>query len=458
MAIIPLKGSVKMSDKEKLLLFENYMRERNYAEQAIKFNLNVVKRLITSVLFVFQQSLEEIDTFSFEEFTDMIQLINEEFGGREGIPAMLDAMLSLTECLKENKLIKGGKIAYYKRMFSKKDYYLEKYDMLTGIRDDSKNYIKRLSEESVPKYFSKTVENFNMFDIRTIHIIDKFLDDIPFEENEKDEKFYIIKSFLIEMDLIEKRGGLLDTTKKGRSLSRLQIDQRYAVILYMMLYESKWKYIFEKIYRRISAEDIDTIRPTAASIFHENNAVVINRNNEVSEKNIEFLEIASDEFRLRKVLQSQNNKLLFEIAYIDMGLIIKNTLEDGSEIFEASEYGKSIFKEINRMEYSSMKLGIEAIALLYGDKKYNMAEDRIINFTIRYGTNPQTLCFLGQIMIIRKRYEEAYEVLKFAYSSSSSRSKSARVILYYLVICCKKLNLGKDTESYEKKLRNLEKV
>ena len=118
-----------MTDKEKLMAFEKYMRDAGYDKDTIEFNLKVVKLLINRVLFFFQESLETIDSFCFEEFTDMITMIDSEFGGRDGISKILDAMMVLTEFLKVNKLIKGGKIAYYKKMFSDVNYYLDKFQV-----------------------------------------------------------------------------------------------------------------------------------------------------------------------------------------------------------------------------------------------------------------------------------------------------------------------------------------
>ncbi|MDF2673848.1 MAG: hypothetical protein K0R09_2113, partial [Clostridiales bacterium] len=69
-----------MTEKEKLLMFEKYMRDKNYSEERIRYNLMVVECLISQVLIVFEQGLESIDTYSFEEFTDMTKTIDEKLG------------------------------------------------------------------------------------------------------------------------------------------------------------------------------------------------------------------------------------------------------------------------------------------------------------------------------------------------------------------------------------------
>lgn len=54
-----------MTDKEKVIAFEKYMREKGLDEETIKYNLLVVKLLISRVLLYFQETLETIDSFYF---------------------------------------------------------------------------------------------------------------------------------------------------------------------------------------------------------------------------------------------------------------------------------------------------------------------------------------------------------------------------------------------------------
>ncbi|WDU83890.1 hypothetical protein [Caloramator sp. Dgby_cultured_2] len=141
-----------MKDQEKIVLFKEYMKQNGFDEKRINFNVKVVTTFKNNILDYFDETLDNFDSFTFDEFTDKVSLIDDEFGGREKIPLILNAMLDLTEFLKEYKFIKGGKIAYYKRMFTDVEYYLQKYDMLKGRKSEAKETIKNyLNSEFVKR-------------------------------------------------------------------------------------------------------------------------------------------------------------------------------------------------------------------------------------------------------------------------------------------------------------------
>jgi TolA-binding protein len=105
-----------------------------------------------------------------------------------------------------------------------------------------------------------------------------------------------------------------------------------------------------------------------------------------------------------------------------------------------------------------MKTDIESIGYLIKNKKYDKAEQSIMEYISNYGDNIIVWDYWGQILLLKKDYENAYIVLKHAYEVSSKKGKGAKTALYHLVLCCRKLKLFDDIESYEQKLQGLEKV
>lgn len=439
-----------MTDKEKVIAFEKYMREKGLGEETITYNLLVVKLLISRVLFYFQETLETIDSFTFEEFTDMISVIDSELGGRDGIPRMLDAMMELTEFLKQNKFIKGGKIAHYKRMFNNVDYYLEKYDRLTGKRDDTKDFIKEITNNSFSSFVIKHCEDVNNYSFKTMILLEKILNDIPLEDYEKNEETEIFLKFLIYNNLAQYEKDVLEITKKGRALSRLDIDERYAAILYLMLYKTNWSMIVGN-----DNFDISKIKGILTSIFYNKEEVVINVKEliKVEEKN-SIIEIATPRFRLASIEAMAKGGLILDLCFINMGLL-ELSAKDGQLIYKSTKLGKEVYKNLYKDVLYEIKNKIEFICSVLRDKKYDKAESKIFEFLMIYGGNNVVWDYLGQIFMIHKKYQEAYVVLKYAYDSSSKRGKAVKTILYHLVLVARKLKLIDEIETYEKKLTSL---
>ncbi|MCX7694590.1 MAG: hypothetical protein N2Z71_02585 [Caloramator sp.] len=442
-----------MTDKEKLIAFEKYMRDKGLDEEKIEFNLLVVKLLINRVLVYFNETLETIDSFTFEEFTDMVNLINSELGGRDGIPRMLEAMLELTEFLKINKFIKGGKIAHYKRMFNNPDYYLEKYDRLMGKRDDTKDFIKEITTNNFSKFVIRNCEYVNNYDFKTMILLEKILNDIPLESYEKNEETDIFIKFLIQNNLILFDKNVIEVTKKGRALSRLDIDERYAGILYLMLFKTNWANIVDN-----SNFDIIKIRDILISIFNKNNEIKINVNEmiRIDEKN-SLIEIASERFRLASIEAMTKGGCILDLCFVNMGLIEIRAL-NGCLIYKTTELGKKVLDSLYKDMIYQMKSRIESINIAIRDKKYEKAEKKIFEFLMIYGGNNIVWDYLGQLLIFNKKYEEAYIVLKNAYESSSKRGSAVKTMLYHLVLVARKLKLKEEVEIYETKLSNLDRV
>lgn len=237
-----------MTDDEKIEKYREYMIEKKYDKKTIEYNLLVIKLLVNNVLYFFEETLENIDTYTFEEFTDKINIIDKYLGGRNGIPKMLNAMMDLTEFLKVNKLIKGGKIAHYKRMFSDVEYCLNKYDTMTGKKDDSREFIKSITTgNKISSDIMKSLEDFNVYGCKTLDTADKFLNDVPVDESEYSQ---IIKNILIKLKLLEKRNDIIETTKKGRMFSRLTVDERYGALMFMLCRYLDWQDVIEEFYKR----------------------------------------------------------------------------------------------------------------------------------------------------------------------------------------------------------------
>lgn len=447
-----------MSDKEKLIQFEKYMREKGLEEDKIKYNIKVVSLLINEVLCIFQQNIDNIDIYCFEEFTDMVRLIDSELGGREGIVWILEAMMELTQFLKCNKYIRGGKIAYYKRMFSKVEYYLDKYDMMTGKKDDSRNFIKKITNSKLSSSVIKLIEEVNVYEYDTLNKIDKLLNDVPFGKEGMDSITQLIKSMLIDLNLMVQKNETMETTKKGRALSRLPIEERYGAIIYLMLSCADWNNIIKSYGDKNTEIDFIKYLNVLTSIFYKNKQVVFNYD---TFKNIDeagmLVEISSDGFRLARAEAMPCGMQLMDICFIGMGIIEYNTNSLGDIIYSATDLGQEIFKLIYGDCGWYMRSQINEIGELVKNKKFDIAEIEIIDFLSVFGANIVIWSYLGQLLMMKKQYKYAYTVLKFAYENSSKRGRTAKTVLYYLVMCCRKLKLKEDIKNYEIKLQAIEK-
>lgn len=447
-----------MTNNEKIIMFGNYMRDKHMDESTVAFNCRVVEMLLSNVLVYFNQNLESIDSYSFEEFTDMITLIDEELGGRNGIPKLMSAMQELTEFLKKYKLIKGGKIAYYKRMFSNCDYYLDKYDMMTGKKDNSKEFIKDITQNKFSNTILNLVDDINVYKFNVINIVDKILNDVPFSECDDKDEVEFIKNILEDLNLIEEKYGQIDITKKGRMLSRLSADERYAGLIDLMFHHVNWSNVLKFYIKKEEYIEFSEVNDILTSIFYRERSVAIDLQYERNIKEEEYLiEIADPKFRIAKIESIICGSKLLSICFAGMGLIDIN-YEDNKIIYSSTELGQNIFKlAINQCKLN-IKNKIDVISYLLKNKNYEKAETKIIEFLSTYGGNTMIWNYLGQILMLKRDYKKAYVVLKHGYEKSTKKSKASKSTLYHLVLCCRKLKLENDIKNYEKKLQSIEKV
>jgi hypothetical protein len=448
-----------MTEKEKMLMYEKYMRDRNFSPEKIKYNLSVVECLSSQVLVVFGQGLENIDTYSFEEFTDMVMLIDDKLGGREGISKMLEAMMDLTECLKLNKLIKGGKIAHYKRMFSDLDYYIDKYDMMTGRKDDTKEYIKTITTNRFSSAVIKIADDINVYEFETLEKIEKILNDVPFEQKELNDEIKIIKHILIDLRLFDEKNGQMETTKKGRALSRLAAEERYGALVYLLLYNVNWNNVISQYSSRDVEMDFNNALYILASIFNKTKEIILNVEamKDISEEEI-LHEISTEKFRIAKIESMPYGYTILDICFIGMGLMEIEKGKDAEIIYRATGFGQQIFKIIYSEGALIMRNNIETIRYMIKNRKYDKAEVAILEFLSTYGGNVVIWDYFGQLLLLKRNYRYAYTVLKNAYENSSKRGRAAKSVLYHLVLCCRKLQLKDDIENYESLLQVMEKV
>lgn len=447
-----------MNDKEIIKSYEKYMIQNGFNEKKVKYNIMVAKLISDEVLYIFQENLGTIDTYSFEEFTDMTRIIDERLGGRAGIPPMLNAMLDLTEFLKAARIIKGGKIAYYKKMFSKTDYYLEKYDMMTGKKDDTKEFIKDITTNRFSSEVINIVEDINVFDFRTIDIIDRVLNDIPIEKDADCAYMQVVQQMLIESKLLEEKGGQLIAAKKGRCFSRLRAEERYAALLYLFFYSIDWNTVTAAAGKHENSEIIHLLE-IFSCIYKNRLEVAITLKNipDLDEEKM-LIEISKERFRIARAESMPYGSTLIDICLEGMGLI-NITQGNGDElIYKTSEFGQQIFKLAYSQCEMNMKFMIENISYELRDRKYDDAEKKLIEYLATYGGCSIVWDYLGQLLLFKKNFKIAYQVLKYAYENSSKRGKVSHAILYHLVLCCRKLKLDDDVKNYEEKLQSIEKI
>lgn len=439
-------------------MFEKYMREKGIDENSITYNLTVVKLLVKEVLVIFNQTLENIDTYSFEEFTDMTRIIDEHLGGRNGLPKVMEAMQELTEFLKINKMIKGGKIAHYKRMFSNIDYYIDKYDMMTGKRDDTKDFIKNITSNKFSHFVIQLIEDVNVYDFPTIEVIDRILNDVPLDSEDNNNQIVLIIEALKSLELLEIKNMQLETTKKGRNLSRLPIEERYAALLYLFIYNLNWDEVIQRCYGVNTVLDYKRIIGIMASVFKAKREVEVGLqySNEKSEDEA-AIELSTYRFRLARAEAMPYGSKMIDICFEGMGLFDIVPVSAIKMIYKTSDFGYEIFKFIYRNMSFEISNKVEAISYMIKNRNIEMAEKLILEFLATYGGNSVMWDYLGQIMLRKRKYETAYFVLKHGYETSTKRGKVAKALLYHLVLSCRKLKTD-DVLSYEEKLQNLEKV
>lgn len=448
-----------MLDSEKIILFERYMKDKNIHEDNIRYNLLVVRLLVTEVLYIFNQNLENIDTYSFEEFTDMIGIIDDHLGGREGIPRLLLCMQELTEFLKQNKLIKGGKIAYYKRMFNDIEYYIDKYDMMTGKKDDTKDFIKNILSNKFSASVNRIVEDVNVYEFDTLQKIDKILNDVPFSKKEYNEEVVLIKCILIDLKLLEDKNGVVEATKKGRALSRLQAEDRYSAILYLLLYNINWVNVMSLNSKDSNHFEFKNLINIVTMLFHKNREIAISYEiKECDNENSSLLEIATEKFRMKRAYAMPYGSKIIDICFTGMGLLDVECTSKESIKFKVTDLGFNIFKLMYVDCSWYMRNKVESISYLIRSKKFDKAEESIVDFLSTYGGNTIIWDYLGQILLLKRNFRMAYVILKHAFENSTKQGKAAKTALYHLVLCCRKLKFEEDMANYEEKLRALDKA
>lgn len=448
-----------MNDKEIILSYENYMRSKNMQEETIEYNLKVIRMFSQEVLYYFEQHLNTIDNYSFEEFTDMVSLIDEKLGGRDGICSMLNTFMHFTEFLKIKKLIKGGKIAYYKRMFSNAQYYLDKYDMMTGKRDDSKEYVKNLLSKDFVMKTIRYADEINLYGFTTLEMVDKIINDVPFGKKEMSFKVDILKIVLECVGLVDIKDGVVETTKRGRVISRLTVEERYAVIMYLIMDNVLWNSVYERYGGFNDWVEFDSIIGIFSSIFYKQKEVSIDsyeiRQLDQYSTPIRF---ANDKFRIIKCESNIAGSTMIDLCLEGMGLLKVSSMDNGDIIYETTEFGNRIFTLLYSSNLWSIKLKMKAITSYVKSREYDKAEKEIIKFVSVYGGNTVLWDYLGQIYLIKRNYKDAYSILRYAYETCSSNGHSAKAILYHLVLCCRKLKLKTDIEAYEEKLQIIERI
>lgn len=445
-----------MTDKEIIMSYENYLRTKGIDNEKVKYHLLVVRLLSSEVLVFFNEQLNTIDSYCFEEFTDKINTINDKLGGRDGIPKMLDSLLEFTEFLKQARLIKGGKIAYYKRMFSDKEGCLDKYDRMTGKKDDSKEYIRSLVNRRFCSRVLEIVEDVNLYEFKTMSLVEKIINDVPMDKSEDDENAALLKGILEGAGFVQLINGAVDITKRGRAFSRLSIDERYAVLLHLLTCGSNWEHALWSHDRRIRREEFDCIMGAFSSVFSKNKELVIDMGiiKDLNSENA-AIEISKDRFRIARAESLPYGGTIIDMAFFGMGLIEISIGIGGELIYTPSSFGSRIFNAIYLENSYGLKSSIDIIGIMIRRKEYERAEAEILNYLCTYGGSIVLWNYLGQLYLIKKEYKSAYNVLKHAYENSSKRGKAAKSVLYHLVLCCRKLNLKEDIESYEGKLQSM---
>jgi hypothetical protein len=438
------------------MAYENYLRTKKMDDENVKYHLLVVRLLSSEVLVYFSEQLNTIDNYCFEEFTDKVNIINDKLGGREGIPRMLDSLLEFTEFLKQTRLIKGGKIAYYKRMFSDKVGCLDKYDRMTGKKDDSKEYIRSLVNTRFCSKVLEIVEDVNLYEFPTMNLVEKIINDVPMDKGEDDENAALLKGILDGAGFIQLKNGAVDITKKGRAFSRLDIDERYAILLHLLISRSNWDHTLWSHDRRISVEEFDSLIGAFSSVFSKNKELVIDMGiiKDFNSENA-AIEIAKDRFRIARAEALSYGSIIIDMAFSGMGLIEISIGRGGDLIYRPSSFGSKVFYAIYIENSYGLKSSMDIIGIMIKRKEYERAEAEILNYLCTYGSSIVLWNYLGQLYLIKKEYKCAYNVLKYAYENSSKRGKAAKSVLYHLVLCCRKLNLKEDVESYEGKLQSM---
>lgn len=432
-----------MSSKSIMSLFNEYMQNQKIDKTIIDFNIKVIELLSINVLIPQNKDLDNIDIYAFEEFTDLVDIIDSELQGREGIVLILNAMLILTEFLKTEKYIKGGKIAYYRRIFTNTDYYIDKYESIKGKKDNVKEFIRRVTKNRLSYNLIRLLENVNVNSYKTIKDVEEILGEESINENSS-----IIIEILKCINLIEQKGKKTVVSKRGRALLRLEPEERYSAIFYSFLYEINW---LETSNANISSTN-EAIA-ILSSVFIRSNYICVNGHKPLN--NIHPLNYSKDSIRLESFLKDNGNRVIFEVLFLNMGIIKKETKKE-SDMYYVTEFGRNILKLIYGENEGYLKSNIDRIRLLIKEKNYKSVEIEIIKFIRIFGESTIMWDYLGQMLIIRKEYKEAYKILSHAYDTSIKTGRIAKQTLSHLIICCRRLEFNNEEEMYGKKYRMIQ--
>ncbi|MEG0128797.1 MAG: hypothetical protein RSA01_00160 [Clostridium sp.] len=420
--------------------FRSYMEGINLEKSQVDYNIKVMRTFLNTVLSPQGKDLDSIDIYAFEEFTDLTEVIDNDLGGKSGIGLILDAFLNLTEYLKINKIIKGGKIAYYRRIFTNKEYYLDKYEAIKGKKDGTREYIRKITKNRISQNIVRVLEDINTNEIKLLRDIENVLDE-EYENEAAPEVIDLLKS----IEFITYKGKRMVTTKKGRAILRLEPEERYAGILYAFIYEAIW---FDSI--KLDKPYILKAISSVSSIFQLDEDINI-LNYSIDEEG--YLVVCNNSYRLSRFLESSRNKLIFDVLFVGLGMVKKVN----DQTYSLTLIGSIILKLLSSESEAYLKYRLKRIDTLLKNKNYSNLESEILDFIVVFGESSTMIDYLGQILILKSKYKDAYKVLSYGYERAEMKSSRAKKILTHLIICCRKLEFKGEEGNYTKKLNLIDK-
>ncbi len=427
-----------MSSTNTITLFKEYMEEKNFSKNIIEYNIKVVSLLYKKVLLPQNKELYSIDIYTFEEFTDMVDIIDKDLSGRSGIIKILEAMLILTEFLKNNKMIKGGKIAYYRRIFTNTSYYIEKYDNIKGKKDDIKQFIKKVTKNKLSYQFLRILDEVNVNEFDTIKEIIQILD----TENYENSNSNLVKA-LQNIGFIKFKNNNIHLDKRGRAILRLECEEKYVAILYSLIYEANWNRILGK--QDINIYEIISI---LATCFMRNDCLKLSN----CSKYNNILDSLNDNIRFFNLIKHRENEEIFNYVFLNMG-IIQYKYINNERVYFATKFGKNILTLLYKENQWFIREKLNEVTSSIKQKNIYEIEEKSVNFIKIFGENSIILDYIGQIYILKKEYKIAYDILIYAYEISSRQGKNAKKILSHIITCCKKLEFIKEEKLYERRYK-----
>lgn len=176
------------------------------------------------------------------------------------------------------------------------------------------------------------------------------------------------------------------------------------------------------------------------SMFYKTKELNINYDNikKINSEN-SIIESSTDEFRMTKIENIHENKLIFNICFINMGLVEVSKCGKNSTTYNVTDLGQKIFNILYYDVAWDIRNIIDTIGYEIKNKSYSDAEKEIIKYLNVYGGNTAVWDYFGQILLVQRKYKYAYKILKYGYEKSSKRGKASKAALYHLVLCCRKL-------------------